>query len=690
MLTKSSNIIPPLEHKKNHIFLTLNNNQIRGYIANLLELDTPIILYSYQHNIDYSYVDKQIFDPYSVDRISLHKNDMVLYKLYPDCFDNLIIWCMESKYSNYPEIGQVGIVNWNIGYEEKIFNAIKKVNIDFKITSHTNNNFRTEISETEMKKIIKTLLEYSKSTNYKITLNYYTTDNNNIYMTGNNLTYYKNPDTLLLVNEFNQIGIVITNSNIIIRDKNLTNEIYPIMIEHDFQRIKSDITHKIELKNSINSALKIDLNINFLFVETATNNIILTPDKKNSILIARNRITIKMRNYYKGLEKYLVLMVISYNYIHSPNYLSNPFLSWKPYYWSRICQNANNKNRKPTLFIPDKSYFQENNIKEIGPNFFRGKNIDLYIDESNNVHKCSEDNGQYVYLGFLKIFHNINNTCLPCCFIQDQTKTQLYKKCIEKKEYEQKEVDLYILKYGKIILENKISFLKDSINNFLNKGVELILEEENRRIIKVNNFTVITGLSSDKSIRLAKEQDILNYVNGSKIILIQNDNILYPREFYVKPSEFYDYKVLIKEMVHNLIEIKKDNKTDMIKKSVNLEKRKMIYELNHFVPDDKTITKKDGLELKFGGFYVDGELFETRLSTDYTISIKNINVDEKQTNVRVVKKYFTEYFKNIECSQPESFIKAFIINIFLLFNLKNSIDEIEKTKRILQEYFSKF
>ncbi|AKR04229.1 early transcription factor (VETF) large subunit [Salmon gill poxvirus] len=682
--------IPEPEHVNNHVFLTLNNAQIRYYLMNLLKIDTPIIVYNNRYNIDYSYVDRQVFNPYNITKTGLQKNDSLLYKLYPDCYDNLILWVVRSSDINDNDLGQTGI-SWNMEHEHSLFECVKKVIPDFTITSFVNNQFRTEITENKLRLITSKIQKYAESLpTPRISVNFFVTDKENIYITGNRLDCQKEHLTIQVF-EDGILGIVIVESMIYIKNKSLFQEIYFIMREYDYRRVTSEVVFKVSLGSPINSSLPLGTDVNFLFEKTSTNNIILTPDKKTNIIIAKNLITIKMKNFYKSLEKYFTMMIVSYNHIHSPNFKSNPFLGLKPYYWSRICQNTIGKNRKP-LISSEISEQDQIDLIEQGTGFFKNKSSDFYVDEYTNVYKCGPDNDAYRYLGFLKIFASINGKCIPCCFIQDQSSTPIYKKCIDKVDTKKAGYDLYILQYGKYILPDKIGFLKSRMDTLMNTKSKLVIEEETRRIKEANDYSVIvTGKDSTGNHHMInKDEEIQKYITDNKVVLMYKSKLIYPENYHSLPYTDYSYKVLIKSLLHNIREIKKSNDSDEIEVYESINKRKIIADNNPFKISDEPIIKSHGMELKFGKFYVDGVLFSHSISSDYPIKVVKINIEEKNTNVKTAKKFFRHFFSCVETLQPEVFMTTFLTNIFQLFKIPNSIEHISETKNILEKYFSSF
>lgn len=683
-------VIPQPEHVKAHVFLTLFNSQIRYYLMQLLGIDEPIIVYNNRYNIDYSYIDRQVFNPYNIIKTSYNKNESILYTLYPDCFDNLVLWVVRGEDSSDSSYGQMG-VTWNLDQEQLLFDSVKKINPEFTINSFVTNQFRTEISENKLHLIARSLQEYANELpDNRIGVNFFVVDKENVFITGNVLNNQKAPSTILVF-EHGVVGIIITETIIFIKNKALFQEVYEIMQNYEYRRVTSEVIFRVSLASPINSALPLGSDVSFLFEKTSTNNIILTPDKKTNIIIAKNLLTIKMKNFYKSLEKYFTMMIIAYNNIHSPNFRSNPFLGLKPYYWTRICQNTHDKNRKPTI-MGEISEEDQKSLVQLGPGFFQNPESNFYIDEFTNVYKCGPENGDYKYLGFLKIFASINGKCIPCCFIQNQTNTPIYKKCIEKKEIEKPGYDLYVLQYGKYILPKKIGFLKARLDSLMNKDSQIVIEEETRRIKQTDEYSmIVSGQDADGNhVTINKDEEIQMYINQNKIVLLYNDFILYPESFNILPYSDFDYKILIKGLLHNLREIRKTEKSDNVEVYISDKKRQLLADTNPYKLTQEPIVSADGMVLKLDGFYIDGIKFDQKINSKYPIRVTNINFEEKNTNIKTVKKFFRNYFDCIETTQKDVFMATFLTNIFQLFKIPNSVDYIPETKALLEKYFHNF
>mgnify|MGYP003328004874 CR=1 FL=1 len=104
-------------------------------------------------------------------------------------------------------------------------------------------------------------------------------------------------------------------------------------------------------------------------------------------------------------------------------------------------------------------------------------------DKGNNLYYvCDpEENGEYMYVGFLQRSKNPNDLCMPCCFKKDpiestnKSKRDYYLKCmgkidnVEEVKTKIKTDKIYILQDTNKIQEGRFSFLPDILDKFLNK-----------------------------------------------------------------------------------------------------------------------------------------------------------------------------------------------------------------------------
>ncbi|RAX32026.1 UNVERIFIED_CONTAM: hypothetical protein DQE83_26440, partial [Escherichia coli] len=283
------------------------------------------------------------------------------------------------------------------------------------VESKFNNIFRTNLKFTGLKNIIKKVNEL-KECNYKSLL--YKSDEFFINITGNkfiltdekiNLSVWDTDGTLA----FSSDGDTIMINNVKLFTSLLSD------IDTQMERIKCDVTYKIFLSKPITSRIKLDIETSFIFVETATNNILLSSDKRISIILAKNHISIKVKNYIPNIEKYFAFLVIAVNNMFNNVQQSSDFTKVETVYWSRICQNTKNKHRKPVIVSS-----LEGDMKKISDNFYKSHTKEVFVNSNGIMFSCLDPLGKYNNIGFLSIFHRLQKMCIPCCFLKDQSHTE--------------------------------------------------------------------------------------------------------------------------------------------------------------------------------------------------------------------------------------------------------------------------
>ena len=184
-------------------------------------------------------------------------------------------------------------------------------------------------------------------------------------------------------------------------------------------------------------------------------------------------------------------------------------------HWTRACQNSGKKRRQPKQHFfssinemlskgykyNEKTKYYERKVKKGNKEIvLRAAELFNSKDKGNNLYYvCDpEENGEYMYVGFLQRSKNPNDLCMPCCFKKDplestnKTKKDYYLKCmgkidnVEEVKKKIKTDKIYILQDTNKIQEGRFSFLPDILDKFLNK-----VEENNNVQIK-NHYLIKT------------------------------------------------------------------------------------------------------------------------------------------------------------------------------------------------------
>nr|WCK10938.1 early gene transcription factor VETF 82 kDa large subunit [Vaccinia virus] len=646
---------------KRHILLTLRMTQLKGYLGNLLDIKDDIIIYSHKNNLEYSYVDNTIFNPFVyTQKKTLLKNDSFLYNVYPGACDFLVIWVARACDTSIPEFGSYEDVDNNIiKFETMLMEVFPQLDLDITVESKFNNIFRTNLKLTGLKKIIQRVQDLD--INYKSLLSRY--DEHFINMTGNHFILNDEQLNLSIWDLDGTLALSSDGDTVMINNVKLFTDLVSD-IDTQMERIKGDITYKVHLATPINSRIKLDIETSFIFIETATNNILLSSDKKISIILAKNHISIKVKNHIPNIEKYFTFLVIAINAMFNSVQKSADFTKVETVYWSRICQNTKNKNRKPIIIN-----YLDPGMKKISNNFYRSDEKEVFINDNGIMFTCMDPLGKYNKVGFLNIFHDMRKYCIPCCFLHDQSHRSTFSSCVHQIDVEKKIVSPYILNFGKVVTESKMSFLPIIFDAFLNDGMTANMEQDNKRLKETSGYHIVRCCAGDDIVRLRTTSDIIQFVNEDKNILIVNDMVYFPMNASDIGKKIH---ILIQEIVHEVMIVKKKEFSDKI--DFFPPNYKLLKDLFPKQTIQTPIQSDAGMVLTTDGFYIDGKLFNEDLSSKYVTFTKNVIASD------AVAKYFSPLFKYVISEAKDRFIKTWMINIMIHMNVdpNNIIPTLEK------------
>ncbi|AAM92414.1 VETF [Ectromelia virus] len=646
---------------KRHILLTLRMTQLKGYLGNLLDIKDDIIIYSHKNNLEYSYVDNTIFNPFVyTQKKTLLKNDSFLYNVYPGACDFLVIWVARACDTSIPEFGSYEDVDNNIiKFETMLMEVFPRLDLDITVESKFNNIFRTNLKLTGLKKIIQRVQDLD--INYKSALSRY--DEHFINMTGNHFILNDEQLNLSIWDLDGTLALSSDGDTVMINNVKLFTDLVSD-IDTQMERIKGDITYKVHLATPINSRIKLDIETSFIFIETATNNILLSSDKKISIILAKKHISIKVKNHIPNIEKYFTFLVIAINAMFNSVQKSADFTKVETVYWSRICQNTKNKNRKPIIIN-----YLDPGMKKISNNFYRSDEKEVFINDNGIMFTCMDPLGKYNKVGFLNIFHDMRKYCIPCCFLHDQSHRSTFSSCVHQIDVEKKIISPYILNFGKVVTESKMSFLPIIFDTFLNDGMTANMEQDNKRLKETSGYHIVRCCAGDDIVRLRTTSDIIQFVNEDKNILIVNDMVYFPMNASDIGKKIH---ILIQEIVHEVMIVKKKESSDKI--DFFPPNYKLLKDLFPKQTIQTPIQSDAGMVLTTDGFYIDGKLFNEDLSSKYVTFTKNVIASD------AVAKYFSPLFKYVISEAKDRFIKTWMINIMIHMNVdpNNIIPTLEK------------
>ncbi|AWU47141.1 VETF-large subunit [Sea otter poxvirus] len=651
---------------KRHILLTMRIRQLKGYIQDLLQLDEDIIIYSHKNNLEYSYVDNTIFNPFTpTQKKTLIKIDGLLYNTYIDACNFLVVWVARAKDTPVPEFGSSEEINpYILKFETRMLEEFINLDLNMTVESKFNNIFRTNLRSTGLRQIMKKAQDQKMS--IKILLS--KTDEHFINLTGNKFILNGESLNLTVWNDDNVVALSSDGNTITVNNISLFTELVADL-DPQMERIKGDITYTVYLSTPITSKIKLAIETSFIFIETATNNILLSVDKRISIILAKNHISIKVKNHIPNIERYFVFLVIAINRMFNSVQQSTDFTKIETVYWSRICQNSKNKNRKPTII---QSLYSD--MIKVSNNFYRSATRDAFINSNGVIFSCIDPLAKYNNIGFLSIFHRLQKICIPCCFLKDQSHTETFSSCVYDKEIDRTTINPYVLNFGKVVTESKISFLPILFDKFFNEGYQADFETDNKRLRSTTGYYVV-HYAGEGIIRLRTISDIIRYVNTDKNILIVGDIVYYPMNFSDIGNKI---RIVVQEIVHNVLFIRKDIDNDKI---LFIESNKNpLKSLYPCVTNGDIIKSDSGLTLTTDGFYVDGKRFTENLSSQYITFTDNVQVSGP------IAKYFSTLFKYVVTESLEYFMKTWMINIIMQFNITPETD-VQYVKKKLEKFY---
>ncbi len=562
--------------------------------------------------------------------------------------------------TSIPEFGSYEDVDNNIiKFETMLMEVFPQLDLDITVESKFNNIFRTNLKLTGLKKIIQRVQDLD--INYKSLLSRY--DEHFINMTGNHFILNDEQLNLSIWDLDSTLALSSDGDTVMINNVKLFTDLVSD-IDTQMERIKGDITYKVHLATPINSRIKLDIETSFIFIETATNNILLSSDKKISIILAKNHISIKVKNHIPNIEKYFTFLVIAINAMFNSVQKSSDFTKVETVYWSRICQNTKNKNRKPIIIN-----YLDPGMKKISNNFYRSDEKEVFINDNGIMFTCIDPLGKYNKVGFLNIFHDMRKYCIPCCFLHDQSHRSTFSSCVHQIDVEKKIVSPYILNFGKVVTESKMSFLPIIFDAFLNDGMTANMEQDNKRLKETSGYHIVRCCAGDDIVRLRTISDIIQFVNEDKNILIVNDMIYFPMNATDIGKKIH---ILIQEIVHEVMIVKKKESSDKI--DFFPPNYKLLKDLFPKQTIQTPIHSDAGMVLTTDGFYIDGKLFNEDLSSKYVTFTKNVIASD------AVTKYFSPLFKYVISEAKDRFIKTWMINIMIHMNVdpNNIIPTLEK------------
>jgi hypothetical protein len=658
-----------LEIIKSHIFLTYNIKTLKMFINTLLDIDYKYVMYSDEGNIEYSFVISELFNPF-ITSYEFNENNDVIYKNYPRCFNGLILYITDYIYlpNLYPDYTVIKDNNL-LDFVNKMF----KDYIDFEInhTYEKENFYLINITNSEILTILKNfdykdpnLPKDSYENDYNIT--YIIKRLENYYIQGNSIKIYDfnqllfNKATSLLIISKNETVVFATDGNKVFSEENdLFQYILKLIKKYRIERVSNKIIYNIKFNVTINPQMQISSFFGNILSETNSKNIYLTTDKQATIIFTKKKIIIKMINKIENLALYISELILYYSVIENKNkknIMSHVHKKIGISYLSRICQNVENKIRKP--FNIDKNEFDFNEYEKIKEDFYRNNSGEAYL-ENNIIYKCNEkDNLGRKYIGFIEKFYISNKLCIPCCYLFSKETDEIFNNCTSNYfEDIDNIINPYILTYNKVLTKNRLSFLYPALDKTFNKNSKIKIE--NNRIVYAKNFYCIYYYNNEI---IENKDQIYNLIKNNNTFIFLKNIILSPFiDRYIKdldinkPIKFF---VLIQNILHLIVKINKEEDNDKIIIDDNVSDLYDFIKNYNSSINNKFKIQNSGLVYNENGFYIDGIKFTEKLTTNYLTSIPFIETNElinEDVNI-----------DNIEINDLDFFIKTFNTNELLI------------------------
>lgn len=681
---------------EDHIILTYNLEHCKGYVKNLLKLDSDIILFSLFHNIEYYYKNNDIFNPFKLSSVNYsnllkYNENTCLYELSNDVIDGLVLCVTTDESINYLDmhLGSSGIFKSN--HKNLIKNIINNIilhNYELVTNIKTENKFLSNID-------MKNILKLSKINEYKKHL--ILKNNDKYYISGDNISiindignYYR---YLNIIDE-NDVNIVtIIDDELLLSDyKQFTKflhgyDITNVSINYNKINIKIEISFNILLKPGL--LIEYDY-IDFFLIHTKTKNIFLL--NKINIILSKNHIQFTSNKITKEFANYLTLFILGYNNIYNEVKSNEGIRKVHDIYTSRYCQDSKKIKRKPIII----EKFDKLKYKKISDNFYEGKvdynnsiikkgtlkiyeNYrygDIYIDKYNLIYTCIDPN--YSRIGFLENIYSMGKECYACCYSKQKLSSNAYNNCIynidenTKKLEEDNIINGFLLNFGRMILnKNKISILPQFLNNILNKNAIINITSNTNRIINADKYCIIAAYFP--SITLRNFEEIYSFLKTTNAIIVNKKSILIDE--YLKINKDTKLFIIIQNKLHIIKEIFKSTKSDkIIISDISFENIKLIYDLFanikfHFNIQYNNIKMIDGIS-----YYNNIEI--KKKPTKYFIEYKQYHKYNDKIYT-FISNYLDKYIdKYIITDDIKMFKRIFMIKLLDHLNITNlSINE---------------
>ena len=651
---------------KSHILLTLTIDEVRGFVRNLLNIKSPILIFSLWNNIDYK-SPQGIFNPFD-GSIPIKMNNIPIIDIYKGVASLGIFCLLESE-----TLGTEGIFRQDVfDFVERIKDVNKD---DFIKNIETKNEHRCNLEITPA--VIQSISDFPVNT----TINLYV--NNNIYLSNvlrviddkvaehslikfwvpsedDSYDSSHKPSDTLGTNPTHDIATIkdgkceihnerMFETYILSNDKNLIFEKRTIV------RSKYLVNLDIFIKSVFLEWNQYDFLLNISNQDKI--NIFFDRSKSTTIILTKKKITFITHSMRIDYIKYLTYILITIFDLEGQVENIKRDIKSGQLYFSRFCQGKRKAERVVLRGdLPDDNFKLKSNGLYEDPNGHQR----FFDKENNTIYTCN--NNTYKKIGVSKAIIYAFGFCLYCCF-KKVKETGLIRHCLDGTQI-QIEIDPYIkgVKGYKFLVDpGQIGLLHGKESKFFNnRSLEYeanILTTSkhsnktfNARTIfkqKMSDYTISfdVGDYKTKATRIEFENTILCITNNSIIDEdVNHDLEILPKMYLALPSarisnspSSKDHKIYqLLSSLNNFIVLNKSGR-------VTLAKNIVVYTSNPF--EDDVVTKLD-VENRNAIFLINGEvcfsnklmrLYQQKLLLVDDISIFLVN-NKKVHNLKVINK----------------------------------------------------
>ncbi|AKS26355.1 putative viral early transcription factor large subunit [Diachasmimorpha longicaudata entomopoxvirus] len=715
---------------ENHILLSLNLGEIRGYLQHqILKSDEKILVFSLWDNIDFS-SPGGIFSPFNYNS-TFQKNpdSQIIYEVYKNVASGAIFCVLPASESVKQEVCRDGTYDPNIyPFVNSVLQNLKKMPpIELHIDEANKYLFDVFINEDDVY-YMKKVDFFDKCINWRIL--------ENIYISGSQHTLLDPdiPNDSYKIDVFNKDGKIleINNQKCIISNiekyKAMTS-VFPklenIIIKETQTKMYIKIIFSVELKQ-----MEFDTNLPFFITLNANlRNIFYDRIKSINIIMASRHFSFQSNDINLDLFGYYTYFFLGYQ-----DGKKNVLYTIRPRktddrYFSRYCQGI----RRPV----ELEAFEDVNLSDyraIGDSFYTSdmpNKADIFITETK-IFTCMNDS---LKIGFIDEIAKGYNICLPCCYKKEKMNTQVFKTCTgtvnQKVEKLSVEPFFHSFKQYRVIVDpGKLGLLLDKTAKFFNtsnssnkpshmekeeifdESVSIFcIERKNiskyqdyfnsldqyvimnkKRIEGAKNYIIYTA--DPKKRYISDELDISTIKD--KCFFFSNDNILCSNDLVleiIKDKTILEQVelILLTQTHFHLIKSLNKNFSDTLRiTDVSIEVKKRVFEkILESKPFLAEKQNQNNLKLTPFFFYKDNQAIDLRtMDTKYYYSVPKILLKEDSLGHYITDILYSKFFQQIQTQNMKLYKIIWLLNLEKFFEKPinfNVVYSFQKHENIINE-----